>query len=299
MRLLTNPGSNLSDAQIERYQVTILPQRIVVDGVSHDTRERITFATVDGWCAQAARWPSTIGTTATETVAAFQALAKDGERDLVVVTTSRRIINSYDAAVVARETFLASPQGRGARIEVIDTGVTDVGANLVCTLVGEAMRAKLPFEQVVAVARAAVSDLRCAFALVTLDSMVKGGRVTSIRRFMADMMGVRPVIAFTPDGTPESVATYKRRGEASEAVADYMRKQVAPGRRVWVGAFHTGDEGPAGALVDHLRRDYEVVATILRPLAPGVYLHAGPGAVGGAIAPIDQLGWSPPIPPRA
>lgn len=299
MRLLTNPGSNLSEPQIERYQVSILPQRIVVDGVPHDTRHPIPFATVDGWCEKAARWPSTIGTTAAETVAAFQALAKDGERDFVVVTTSRRIINSYDAAVVARETFLASPQGRGARIEVIDTGVTDVGANLVCTLVGEAMRARLPFDQVIAVARAAVRELRCAFALATLDFMVRGGRVTSLRRFVADVLGVRPIIAFGPDGTPDTVGTYKKSGESSSAIAAWMRGQLAPPRRVWVGAFHTGDAGDATTLVDVLRRDFDVAATIVRPLAAGVYLHGGPGAVGAAVCPVDRLGWTPPAPPSA
>jgi DegV family protein with EDD domain len=298
MRLLTNPGSNLSEAQIERYQVTLLPQRIVVDGVAHDTRERIPLATVDGWCARAERWPSTIGTTATETVAAFQALAREGARDLIVVTTSRRIVNSYEAAVVARDTFLASAHGHGARIELVDSGVTDIGANLVCTLVGEAIAAGLPWDRVVSVAHAAAAELRLAFAPATLDYMVKGGKVSSLRRFVADMFGVRPLVGFLEDGTAGAVGTFKKSGESLGALAAWIRGQVTPGRRVWLGAFHAGDDATAAAVVDALARDYQVAATIVRPLSAAVYLHAGPGALGVAICPVDRLGWTPPTPGR-
>jgi DegV family protein with EDD domain len=296
MRLLTNPGSNLSQAQTDHYRVTVLPQRILVDGVAHDTRDGISFEMVDGWVRHAERWPSTLGTTATETVAAFQALAKEGAREMIVVTTSKKIINSYDSAVVARETFLSSPHGRGCRIEIVDTGATDVAANLVCALAGEAMRAKLPFDDVVRILAAAVSETRLVLSLVTLDNMVKGGRASFLRRFIADMLGLRPIIAFLPDGTMGSVGTYKKRGESIAAITQWVRGQVEPGRRVWLAAFHTGESGAALALLDELRRVYDVATSFVRPLAPGVYLHAGPGAVGVAVCPIDRLGWRPPVP---
>lgn len=296
MRLLTNPGSNLSMDQIERYGVTILPQRILVDGYPHDTREPISFETVDGWVAHAERWPSTIGTTATETVAAFQALAKEGAREMIVVTTSKKIIHSHEAAVVARDTFLASAQGKGARIAVVDTGVTDVGANLVCVLAGEAIRAGLPWDEVLAILSAATRETRVAFSIATLDNMVKGGRASFLRRFVADVLGLRPVIAFLPDGVMGSVATYKKGGDATATMIEWLHGQVAPGRRVWLGAAHTGKPADATKLLAELARTYDVAGTIVRPMAPGAYVHAGPGALGVTICPIDKLGWRPPAP---
>lgn len=294
MRLLTNPGSNLSPEQIDRYRVTILPQRILVDGVAHDTRDGIPFVTVDSWVRSAERWPSTIGTTATETVAAFQALAKEGARHMLVVTTSKKVINSYESAVVARDTFLQSPQGHDAHIAIVDSGVTDVGANLVCALAGEAIAARLSWDEVVSVATAGAAGTRLVLSLVTLDNMVKGGRASFLRRFLADMLGVRPIVGFLPDGTMGSVGTYKKRGESIVAITDWLRGQVDPGRRVWVAAFHTGDDAQARVLVEALRKVYDVGHALVRPLASGVYLHAGPGAVGVAVCPVDRLGWKPP-----
>jgi len=41
MRIITNPGSNLTSAIVARYDVDVTPQQIVVDGVLHDTRDSI------------------------------------------------------------------------------------------------------------------------------------------------------------------------------------------------------------------------------------------------------------------
>ena len=88
VRLLTNPGSNLSPEQIARYDVMVLPQHIVVDGVVHDTRQPPSQEEVDFWTKTAKKWPETIGTTSAESVQALDQLLRGGERELLIITTS-------------------------------------------------------------------------------------------------------------------------------------------------------------------------------------------------------------------
>lgn len=45
MRILTNPGSNLTDEVAHSLDVDLTPQKIVVDGISHDTRNALDFST--------------------------------------------------------------------------------------------------------------------------------------------------------------------------------------------------------------------------------------------------------------
>ena len=112
MRLLTNPGSNLSDELIPRYRVGILARRITVDGVAHDTRHRISQEVVDGSVKRAKRWPTAIGTTAAESVVGSQDAVKKGERKLIVLTTSKKVIDSWQGANVAARTLQATSQGQ-------------------------------------------------------------------------------------------------------------------------------------------------------------------------------------------
>jgi DegV family protein with EDD domain len=293
VRLITNPGSNLTPELIARYKILVLPQHIVVDGVVHDTRTSPTHGTVEQWVRDAKRWPETVGTTAAESIAGFQQAVREGDTELVVVTTSKKIINSHASAERAKRTLLDSPQGEGARIAIIDTGVTDVGALLACMLAGEAIKARLSFAEVVSVVEAAVRELQVAFALEELTFAVKGGRASFLRAWVADILGVSPILAFT-DGALNAVGRYKRRGDVAAAVLAQLQVRVPAGRRVWAAVGHSSDTGRAMLLRGELERVYDVAGCVLRPIAAGVYLKSGPGTLGAAIMPIDALPWKPP-----
>jgi len=49
MRIVTNPGSNLFSAEVQRGAVFMTGQKIVVDDVQHETRSGMSLITVDHW----------------------------------------------------------------------------------------------------------------------------------------------------------------------------------------------------------------------------------------------------------
>jgi DegV family protein with EDD domain len=295
MRLLTNPGSNLTPELIARYNILVLPQHIVVDGVVHDTRTPPNHETVERWVRTSAKWPETIGTTAAESIAGFQQALKEGDTELVVITTSKKIINSYASAERARKTLLESPQGRGMRIALHDSRLTDGGTMLACVLAGEAIRAGLAFDDVVALLESFASEAQLAVGLEDLSYAVRGGRSSFLRAWVADMLGVSPILGFE-DGVTSVLGRYKRRADVATELVAHVQKRLPAGRRVWATVMHSSDSGRAMRVRDELRRVYDVAYCALRPVAAGVYLHCGPGSLGVAIAPIDRLPWAPPLP---
>lgn len=293
MRLYTNPGSNLTPELVERYGVAILPQRIAVDGTYYDTREPIPHDEVDRWVATAKRWPTTIGTTSAETIDGFFDGAAAGAQEHIVVTTSRHVINSHQSAEVAASTFTSSPRGKDHRIAIVDSGVTDVGTALLCVLAGEAIKAGCSFDDVEKLLTAAATDLRTVFSVTTLDNMVKGGRATFLRAFVADVLGVRPIIAFQ-DGVLGTVGKYRQREDMAEQLATWLKTQVAPGRTVWLGLAHTQSPSILDRLPALLKDTWDIAGVYRRPLAPGVYLYGGPGCQLASVLPIDGLPFTPP-----
>lgn len=287
-QLLTNPGSNLSPALIARYHIALLPQRITVDGVTHDTRDEIPQSEVDRWVKTAKQWPSAIGTTAAETVKALLAAARSGHTDHLLLTTSRHLINSFQSGEVGARTFLESPQGRGHHVAVVDTTVTDVGAGLVCVLAAEALKAGGSLQDVEGLLNHAVVNARMAAGMGTLENAVKGGRAGFLRAFVADMLGVRPILGFV-DGALQMVGKYNKRTDMVDEMAGYFRANVTPGRTVWLGLAHSGDVDAARRLRTRLEETYRVTTAYLRPTAPGVYLHAGPGSLCASLLPVDGL----------
>lgn len=293
MRLLTNPGSNLPPELIERYNILVLPQHIVVDGLVHDTRRAFGHDEVDRWTKTAKKWPETIGTTAAESVGGFQQALRDGDREMLVLTTSKKVINSYQSAERGVRTFTESPQGKDCRIVLVDTGVTDVGALIACVIAGEAKKAGKDLDEVKAIVEAACADACLMFSVATLENMVKGGRASFLRAFIAGVLGVGPVLGFV-DGALQLVGKHKRRLDMATQLVEHLKTRVAPGRKVWAGIHHTGDSGVVATLKSELQKTWDVQALFVRPTAAGVYLHAGPGHVGAALVPVDRLPWTPP-----
>lgn len=294
MLLFTNPGSNLPRAAVDRYGIVLTPQQIVAGGESHDTRELIPLARVDEWTRAPGEYPYVVGTTAPEMVALLvEHLANDPE--ILVLTTSRKIIKTYDACTAAVQTVTARPKFANARIRVIDSGVTDVGAGLLVLVAGEAMRAGNTFDEVCTIAERARTSLRMMAYLHTLDRSVRGGRVGWIRAWLANALELRPFITFR-DGEVVEGGRVKlsadRMGTLAAAVSVGLE-----GRKVWVAVAHGEAPNDAEALLRAIGDRCDVTYSYVLPLSSSIYLHGGPGCVGVGI--VEAPAEVPPPPAGA
>lgn len=296
MRIVTNPGSNLSAAAIRHYDLFITPQQIVVDGVYHDTRGAIDLATVDGWVKTAREHPYVLGTSAAEYAELFRKLADD-DREILAVMTSRKIIGSHTAAVSAASVLHRLHGYADVQVAVVDTKVTDVGAGLAALLAGEAVRAALPRPRVVRLLEAFADQGRFLFLPETLEYLVKGGRASFVKAAVAKLLDRVPLIAMD-DGELRSIATVSRNDDATALLSERLVAEFGEGRRIWCGIAHGDVPARAAALAVELERRFRLEYLTVQPFHPSIYLHAGAGAVGVFVCPVDRLPWDPPSPPR-
>jgi DegV family protein with EDD domain len=299
VRIVTNPGSNLSAAAIARYEVELTPQTIMVDGVAHDTRETPSFAQIDAWVRGAKLHPYVVGTTAAEYVALFRRVAR-ADPDILTVTSSRKIIGSYDAAVSASRTMYGRREHDRLEIAVADSGVTDAGAGFAVAVAGELARGGATLAEASRMLAAFPKAAVFRFVPDRLDYLVKGGRATLLKAWLADWMGVRPVIGFV-DGEPSVVAKISASVDRTLGLVDTVTTACTAGERVCVAMMHGG--GTSEREADHceraLRARLDVASWTVRPLSPSIYLHAGPGSLALAVLSLDKLGWrsdAPPLP---
>ena len=293
MRILTNPGSNLSPEIVARYGVALTPQKIVVDGVEHDTRDGVALETIDGWVRTAQEHPYVLGTSAAEYAGMFRDLAAN-DRQILAVMTSRKLIQSHAAAVAAARILGDQAAFADVEVAVADTGTTDVGAGLATILAGEADRAGVPLDRIAELLEAYREASHAAFAVETLDYLVKGGRATAMRAFIANLFQIRPLIAFE-DGELKAAGKIPASADPTVRLAAYLAAAIGGRqRRVWAGIFHGNAPEKARRLADQLRERFDVAFLYSRPLSPSIYLHGGPGSVGATVVPLDALPWQPP-----
>lgn len=297
MRIVTNPGSNLSAAAIARYEVELTPQTIMVDGVGHDTREPPSFAQIDAWVRGAKVHPYVVGTTAAEYVALFRRIARV-DPNILTITTSRKVIGSYDAAVSAARTMQSRREHDSLEIAVADSGVTDAGAGLAVALAGELVRSGVGLDEAARRLEAFRKAAVFRFVPDSLDYLVKGGRASLLKAWLADWMGVRPVLGFV-DGEPNVITKVSSSVDRTAALVDQVAIACGDGEPVWAVMMHGGgaDETQAVRCERALRARLDVRFWTTRPLSPSIYLHTGPGSLAIAALPLGKVDWRAADPP--
>jgi DegV family protein with EDD domain len=286
MRIVTNPGSNLDEDLTLRLDVDLLPSKIVVDGIPHDTRGTIDFAQVDGWVKRASAHPQVQGTTEQEFFDAFTRLAKK-DAELLVIMSSRKLISSYDAAVAAAKRL------REVRVEVVDSLTSDVGAGLMTLAAVQARAAGMDLRKTAQVVRTLCERGRNALSVATLDNLIKGGRASSLQGFVANFFNIRPLISIV-DGAVTSVAKVSAKADPAEKIEEYLRDRLDPKRPMWLAVSHGNALEKAQRVVAKLQERFTCEYVLVRPFSPSIYLHIGAGGVAAFAYPVDGLELTAP-----
>lgn len=293
MRLVTNPGTNVSPRELAEYEVEILPQHIVVDEEHHDTRAGVSFETIDGWIAGARVHPYVLGTSA---ASAAGLLSKLGSQDpeLLLIMSSRKIIQSFDSCTTASNTLENHPKWGHLKIRVVDTALTDIATGMATSYAGMAIAAGFGLEDVARLVEEFCAATVMGFVVQDMTNLVKGGRASFLKAWAAKFLKVRPIIAFI-DGTIEPVGRFKTSSDPTDALRDWVltAREGAVGDRVWLGVSHGNVAAQAEALADKLSETLHVRRRTVLPLTPSIYLHGGPGCIVVAATDLDRLSWVP------
>lgn len=279
LRIVTNPGSNLSAAAIERFSVVMAPQHIVVDGAQHDTRRGFSRDEVDRWIAVAKQHPYVIGTTAAAFVELLRALPAE-PHDIIGVHTSRQIISTYTAFGSAAKTWLTGHADWNIRS--IDTGMTDLGAGLQLLMVAQAVERGLSLDEIDRMMPAISARASLRVIPESLDYAVKGGRTGLLKAFLADLLDVTPVLGFS-GGEYGVIGRVSRKAEREKAIVEGLFERVPRGSEVWAAVVHTGAPDRVAKMTELLHDSYRVKVFVAREFTSSIYLHMGSGAIGAAV----------------
>lgn len=290
MKLLTNPSSNVPENALTRYDVLLARQQIVVDHVSHDTRRELPLSVLDGWVSSARDFPKVVGSTTEDLVPVFLD-AVENDPELLVVVTSRRLIQTYHSAqAAAAKVKTRVPH---AQIQVVDTLSTDLGAGLQIIAAGEAIRAGRSSKDIVTLLEAMADAGRAGMHVHNLSHVMKSGRSSLLRAWSATLLQVRPLMGIS-DGELRVLGRIRTKDDPVLALADHFAERIPNRPRIWLGISHGGDPALAARCLAEFGARFDVAYSVTRPLSSSTYLYMGPGALAVFVIPIADLPWTLP-----
>ena len=196
---------------------------------------------------------------------------------MVGIHVSGALSGTFSAARVAAASLRGQPGF--APVEVLDSRAVSVAQGLIVRAAARAAARGDGLANVVRVAEDAASRVRLLAAVPSLDSLVRGGRVSPGQRRLADLLGIVPLL--TMDSRGRAKAAGASRG-FPRACVKLVERSLRAARGVAAPVFAVAHadaaelaERIAGELLARRPGAEEFVVEI----TPALAAHAGPGAV--------------------
>ena len=200
---------------------------------------------------------------------------------IVSVHLSAGLSGTYQAAVVG-----ARPVAK-TKIDHVDSRNVSVGLGLVVRVAAEAAGSGKSAEAVAEAAREAAERVRTFVAVPTLKHLVRGGRVSPLRGWIARVLGLLPILTITREGKAEPAAKARgyeaaRRKMMALLFAEAGERESASRR---FGIAHCDAEDAAEGLAREIRARYPETDVMIAECGPALGAHGGPGALAVSVLP--------------
>jgi DegV family protein with EDD domain len=266
--VVTDSAASLPAELAARHRVTVVPMLLTVGATTYRDGE----LPLDELLARLDEGVSTSGPTPGDVAAAIEARVEEGHEQVLVLTISRSMSSTYEAASAAARLF----EGRA---RVLDTATAAGGEGLVVLAAAERAEAGAPVEEVEEAARDALSRVRLVATVDNLDRLVASGRVPGIAGWAAGKLGVNPLFEFRA-----GKALRLRPAFSSQAALDRIvgawRASAVEGATLHVAALHAAAPARATALLDAVTADTRPATAFVGEFSPVMVAHTGAGLAG-------------------
>ncbi len=195
---------------------------------------------------------------------------------IVAVTISGKLTGFYGQVLHAAESLGLGP----SKITVIDSKHLSVSEALIVLRAAETLRSGGTFEEISREAAGWVEKTRLWVDVKTLKYMVRGGRVSPLKGFVAGMLNIKPIISLDEEGKAVALGKSFNRRQNMKKILGMIRDEVA-GRRVWnFGIVHAQNPIRALHYADFLSERLNKKPAFISDVSPVVGVHNGIGVVG-------------------
>lgn len=279
VRIVTDSTSDMPAEMARELGVAVVPLSVIFGEEVFKEGVDITHDLFYDKLVSGKVHPTTSAPSVGDFLAVYEELLKETS-EIVSIHLSSKLSATYDVACQAARQLA----GRGARIEVIDSGVISLGMSFLVEAAARAARGGATVEEIKAIIPRMVPHVHLYVVLDTLEYLRRGGRIGRARAFLGAVLRVKPILSLR-DGElhpEERVRTWSMATERLFQIATSFprTKEVAI-------AYGTNAQD-----AEMMRRRIEAAlphATIrVIRIGPVIGVHAGPNVLGLGVLEAEE-----------
>jgi len=275
IQLMVDGGADLPKGFIEKFNIKVIPLNIHFKEETYKASVDLTIEEFYNKMKDANDLPKTSAPSPNEFYEAFKQV--DPNTPILLLSLSKNISATYQNANIGKDMLLEEEPSR--QIEIINTKTASSGIAL---LLNEAIKLKMKqinYKDLVDQIKQYVEKTTTLFSLVTVDNLIKGGRLDKFRGAIAKTLNIKLLMKASDEG--EIGVTEKVRGEKKsirrliEQIGDYIETL----EHKTIALAHSNCEDKAKSIIESIKERYKPKETLMMDMGPLIATYAGEGGI--------------------
>lgn len=275
--IVSDSTSDLTPEMIRRYNIRILPLRVIYSDGEYKDRVDITPEQIY------ARFKDEIPTTSLpspkDTADLFNQLKQEGYTHVIVVTISSGISGTMNMVRNVADSF------EGLVFEIIDSKSLTMGSGFAIIEGAEELERTNDFGRTVDKIKAVLRRTKVYYVVQTLEYLRKGGRIGKVEGTIGELLNIKPIISINEDGVYYSYKKVRGRSRSIEELLEII-KEKAKERLVNIAVAHGDAFEEAQNLLKKVKELKNIKETVFTQISPVLVVHTGPGLIGIVISEV-------------
>lgn len=272
--LVTDSTCDLSQELIDRYQIHMLPLNINF-GDNHYL-DKITIQPEQFYALLGTHpsYPTTSQVNERSFVNLYSHLASYYD-SVIALHISGNLSGTFNSS---QKAALKITREFGKRITVINSNNISGALGLLTLRVAQSIESGMSHERIEELARKWIRDTKLLVSVRNLESLVRGGRVSHVKGFVAKTLGINPIVSVDDDG--RAIVFGKAYGYHS-TMRKVMRhiRTIGEGRLVWnYVVLHAHNESAARWYTEEMKHLTGKMPVSVVDISPVIGANSGIGA---------------------
>lgn len=269
---MTDSSVQLSPKEVEKYQITVVPLTITIDGKAYIDGEDITRRDFVKKMNESVELPKTSQPPIGRFVDVIKKLTADGS-EVVGIFLARSLSGTIDAARQAAEIA-----GKSDQVHIVDSELTDRAEGFQVLAAARDAEAGKSIDEILAHVDHIKKNQKLRMMVVDLKNLIKGGRLGALSGKVATLLNIR-IELHMPNGHLE-VAKKGRGKKFSKAFDERVLADISANkdRIKEVGISYVDTPELMEKLADRIKEINPKIDVLVRETSPIIATHAGNGA---------------------
>lgn len=276
--LITDSSSDLPNHIIEKYNIKIIPLRIIYK--TKEYIDRVTITPKEVYDNLTIEIPTTSMPSMGDIENAFSITLREGYTHVIAITLSSGLSGTFNAVKLASENYPSLVT------HIYDSKSLSMGLGALVETCAELIGKGKSFEEIVNILPSLKEKISVYYVLETLEYLKKGGRIGKVSATIGEFLNIKPIISIDSEGKYFTYSKTRGRKQSINKLVSIAKDTLNETKAKIVilqgGALEEGKK-----VYEFFEGNENITSLALSDISPALGVHTGPGLLGIAVIKED------------